>query len=71
MIIEEKFKTITFGGLDYGDVFRCGSIYYLKVPTCECGTGYEYNSYDLENNDYCYFSDDRQVIPAKAKLVIE
>lgn len=72
MIIEEKVKTTTFEDLNNGDVFRYGSIYYLKVPPCKsAGTGYEYNSYDLYNDDYCCFADDREVYPVKAKLVIE
>lgn len=72
MVIEENIKTVTFGLLDDGDVFRSGSsIYFLKVPACKSEAGYEYNSYDLVNNDYCYFGDDREVIYVKAKLVIE
>lgn len=71
MVIEENIKTAIFGELNDGDVFRYGSIYYLKVPPCERSAGYNYNSYDLVNNDYCYFCDDRTVISIRAKLVIE
>ena len=72
MVIEEKIKTVAFRELDDGDIFRSGSsIYFLKVPNCKSEAGYEYNSYDLVNNDYCYFGDDREVIYVKAKLVIE
>ena len=71
MIIEENIKTTTFEDLNNGDVFRYGSIYYLKIPTCTSEGGYSYSSYDLVNNDYCYFADDREVIYVKAKLIIE
>lgn len=71
MIIEENIKTVKFGIVAVGEVFRCGGRYYLKIPTCECGTGYEYNYYDLTNDDYGYLSPEREVIPVKAKLVIE
>ena len=71
MIIEEYNKVKAFGELRAGDVFRYGSINYLKVPPCKCDTEYDYNSYDLDNNDYCYFSNERDVIFVKAKLVIE
>jgi hypothetical protein len=71
MVIEENIKTVAFGELDDGDVFHCGSIYYLKVPTCTSEAGYDYNSFDLVNNDYCYFSDEKDVIFVRAKLVIE
>ena len=70
MVIEENVKTTTFGELSSGDVFRYGSIYFLKVPAC-AADGYNYNSYDLVNNDYCYFSEYRDIISVKAKLVIE
>ena len=70
MIIEEYNKVKTFGELNAGDVFRYGSISYLKIPPCSTGN-YNYNSYDLINNDYCYFSEYRDVIFVKAKLVIE
>ena len=69
MIIEENIKTTTFEKLDNGDIFRYGSIYFLKIPEC-VSNEYNYNSYDLINNDYCYFSEFRDVIPIKAKLVI-
>ena len=73
MVIEENIEITTFEELDNGDVFRYGSVYFLKIPPCEAaGTGYHYNSYDLVNNDYCFFPDCREIIlPAKAKLVIE
>lgn len=70
MVIEENIKTTTFEKLEIGDVFRYGSNYYLKVPPCSTGN-YNYNSYDLSNNDYCYFSEYRDIIPIRAKLVIE
>ena len=70
MTIEENTKTTTFGEFDVGDVFRYGSRYFLKMPNCSIGD-YNYNSYDLSNNDYCYFSEYREIIPIKAKLVIE
>lgn len=72
MVIEENTKTAIFGELDAGDVFRYGSIYFLKIPPCVVkNTGYNYNSYDLVNNDYCFFSDCREINITKAKLVIE
>ena len=70
MVIEEKIKSTEFRELDNGDVFRYGSIYYLKIPPCSTNE-YNYNSYDLVNNDYCYFSDYRDIIAVKAKLIIE
>ena len=70
MVIEENIKTTTFENLEEGDVFRYGSNYFLKVPPCSTDK-YNYNSYDLSNNDYCYFSEYRDIIPVKAKLVIE
>ena len=71
MVIEEHTKTVLFGELYDGEIFRYGSIYYLKIPTCASEGGYDYSSYDLVNNNYCYFADDREVYPVKAKLVIE
>ena len=71
MIIEENIKGITFEELEYGDIFRYGSVYYMKLPPCTIENGYNYTSFDLVNNDYCFFSDYRDVYPAKAKLVIE
>lgn len=70
MKIEESVKTLTFGSLDDGDVFRSGTKYFLKIPPCE-SSGYEYNAYDLTIDDYIYFRDDKEVIPVNAKLVIE
>ena len=70
MIIEENVKTIAFGNLKNGDVFRCGSRFNLKIPPCESGE-YEYNYYDLTNNDYGYISPVKEVTPVNAKLVIE
>ena len=71
MVIEEHTKTVLFRELNDGDIFRYGSIYYLKIPTCTSEGGYDYSSFDLVNNDYCYFGDDREVYLVKAKLIIE
>ena len=70
MIIEENIKSATFDELNIGDVFRNGCLNYLRIPPC-FSNGYSYNSYDLDNNDYCYFPDDEQITLVKAKLVIE
>lgn len=71
MVIEESIERITFEELEDGDVFRYGSVYFLKIPKCSVGE-YYYNSYDLVNNDFCFFSDCKEIIiPAKAKLIIE
>ena len=70
MVIEESNKKTVFKELKCGDIFYYGNIYYLRVPFCTV-CDYDYNSYDLKNDDYCYFSDDKQVTPVKAKLVIE
>ena len=69
MRIEDTNKTVNFGELAIGDVFCCGSTYYLKIPRCT-SVGYDYNAYDLSNDDYNNFFDTKEVTIVTAKLVI-
>lgn len=70
MIIEDINKIVNFEELAIGDVFWYGGQYYLKIPLCT-SAGYNYDAYDLSNDDYNYFSDTREVTTVTAKLVIE
>ena len=71
MVIEEKNKNITFGEINNGDVFRRGGIIYIKTGYLTTDTGYDFNAYDLLNDDFCNFSNKDIVEKVKAKLVIE
>lgn len=69
MVIEDTNRIVNYGDLAIGDVFYYGGQYYLKIPLCTAG-GYDYDAYDLSNDDFNYFSDTREVTTVNAKLVI-
>lgn len=71
MVIEENNSKIKFKELKIGDVFRCNDIIYIRTSYLTTDTGYDFDAYDLDNDDFCNFSDNDIVEKVKAKLVIE
>jgi hypothetical protein len=71
MIIEGNTKITTFGELKIGDVFRFSGDIYIKIPYYTTDTGYDFDAYNLSNNDVYNFNNYEDVEKIKAKLVIE
>ena len=71
MIIEDKRELdyIEFKELEPGDVFMAGGLFFMVLD-------YEYNetgrnAVELDAGGLSHFEDDNEVIPVKAKVVIE
>ena len=71
MIIKQCNSKVKFEELKIGDVFRCKDTIYIKTSYLTTDTGYDFDAYDLENDDFCNFSNSDIVEKVKAELVIE
>lgn len=71
MIIEQNNNKIKFENIKIGDIFRFDGDIYIKIPYYTTDSGYDFDAYNLSNNDIYNFYGDEIVEKVKAKLVIE
>lgn len=71
MLIKQYDNKVEFGELKVGDVFRCDGFVYIKINFLVTDSGYEFNVYDLSNDDISSFSDNAIVEKVKAVLTVE
>ena len=71
MVIKQNSNKVKFEELKVGDVFRSANIVYIKTNCITTDSGYDFNAYDLLNDDFCNFRDYEIVEKVDAELVVK
>ena len=67
-IIRKDNKSMTFSDIGIGDIFQYKDSFFMKIAPSSL---HEFNAVDIVIGDMFKFSDDREVIFHKAKVIIE
>ena len=69
-IIRNDKKSIDFGTLENGDIFKDRENIFMVIEEIEGKNGGIYNAIDLESGELTLFYADEEVIALKAELVV-